>query len=278
MVILIQSTDQVGLVAAISSVLAKQGWNIISLREYVDPSTTRFFIRIETSGQVNDAEALLLQRELSGILPATATVQVNPIALKKIVVMVTKEHHCLSDLLVRHHFKELGASIQCVIGNHPDLEDLCQRFDVPFYAVAAEGKDKAGFEAGITSIIDQYQPDFIVLAKFMRILSAAFNAKYPLKIINIHHSFLPAFIGANPYKQAFERGVKLIGATAHFVTDDLDEGPIIFQEIIPVNHTYNAQKMRQAGKEIEMAVLARALQLVFDDRVFVFRNKTVVFD
>jgi formyltetrahydrofolate deformylase len=165
-----------------------------------------------------------------------------------------------------------------VVGNHAVLEDICKRFDVPFHFVSHESKTKVDFENELHEIVNNYQPDYLVLAKFMRILSAEFVEQYPFKIINIHHSFLPAFIGANPYKKAFDRGVKLIGATAHFVTNDLDEGPIITQQTIAVNHSFTASDMVRSGKEIEKAVLAKALQYVFEDRVFTYENKTVVFE
>src|SRR5581483_827567 len=171
----------------------------------------------------------------------------NPLPEKKVVVMVTKEYHCLADILVRHYFKTLGAQVLCVIGNHSTLEDICRRFDIPFYYVSHEQKNKDDFEKELSSLINKYTPDYVVLAKFMRILSPKFVAQYPGCIINIHHSFLPAFVGANPYRQAFERGVKLIGATAHFVTNELDEGPIIAQQIIPVTHSYTAADMMKAG-------------------------------
>jgi formyltetrahydrofolate deformylase len=165
-----------------------------------------------------------------------------------------------------------------VIGNHPHLQNICERFDIPFHWVSHENKSKEDFEKELLHITYQYQADYLVLAKFMRILSPQFTEQFPMRIINIHHSFLPAFVGASPYRQAFDRGVKLIGATAHFVTSELDEGPIITQQIIPVNHSFTAPAMMKAGKEIETAVLAKALQLVFDDRVFVYQNKTVVFE
>lgn len=272
MIIVIQCKDQVGLVAAISGVLAKAQLNIVSLREHVDKTANLFFMRIAVE---QEAPAEALEQQLLQVLPESAAVTVNPLPEKKIVVMVTKEYHCLADIITRHHFKTLGAEVQCVIGNHTTLKPYCERFELPFYLVSHE---EAQFEARIVEIIDRYQPDYIVLAKFMRILSPAFVAKYAGRIINIHHSFLPAFVGANPYRQAFERGVKLIGATAHFVTNELDEGPIIAQQIIPVNHSHTAADMMKAGKEIETAVLARALRLVLDDRVFVYKNKTVVFE
>jgi formyltetrahydrofolate deformylase len=205
-------------------------------------------------------------------------VKVNPLPEKKIVVLVTKEYHCLSDILTRNHFKTLGANVQCVIGNHPDLKNITERFGIPFHLVSHENKSKERFEAELMNIILPYKPDYLILAKFMRILSPEFIKSFKLKIINIHHSFLPAFTGANPYSQALKRGVKIIGATAHFVTSDLDEGPIITQKIISVNHSFTLTDLIKAGRENETAALAKAMQLVFEDRVFVYNNKTVVFE
>lgn len=275
MVALIQSKDRVGLVADISRIMAAAQLNIVSLREHVDKEENRFYIRIETE---RETDPVSLEKEIRQVLPENALISINPRPEKKIVVLVTKEYHCLADILVRHQFKTLGAQVQCVIGNHPVLENICERFGVPFHHVSHEGMEKPAFEATIRQHIAACQPDYIVLAKFMRILSPAFVAEYPMRIINIHHSFLPAFAGAQPYRQAFERGVKLIGATSHFVTNELDEGPIIAQQVIPVNHSYTAGDMMKAGQEIETSVLARALRLLFSDRVFVYRNKTVVFE
>jgi formyltetrahydrofolate deformylase len=255
--------------------MSKAGINIISMREYVDTVANRFFARLEVA---SDTNTFGLRNQLIDVLPPDATIQVNPLPEKKIVVLATKEYHCLSDILVRNHFKTLGAQVQCVIGNHDVLGDLCKRFDIPFIHISHEEKTKEIFEKEIAAAVDAHACDYIVLAKFMRILSPEFIAQYNERIINIHHSFLPAFVGAHPYKQAFERGVKLIGATAHFVTNDLDEGPIIAQQIIPVTHSFTAKDMVRAGREIETAVLAKALQLVFEDRVFIYANKTVVFE
>ncbi|MFT4152776.1 formyltetrahydrofolate deformylase [Parafilimonas sp.] len=275
MIIVIQCKDRVGLVAAISGVLSANNINIVAMREHVDAAENRFFMRLETTYYEN---AETLHQQLVNMLPADANVHVNPSPEKKIVVLVTKEYHCLADILIRNYFKTLGATVQCVIGNHTTLENICSRFDVPFYLVSHQEKNKEAFESAIKNIIDQHDCDYLVLAKFMRILLPDFVRYYAMRIINIHHSFLPAFIGANPYKKAFERGVKLIGATAHFVTNDLDEGPIIAQQIIPVDHSFTASAMMHAGKEIETAVLAKALQLVLNDRVFVYKNKTIVFE
>ncbi|WP_276482411.1 formyltetrahydrofolate deformylase [Paraflavitalea pollutisoli] len=279
MIIVIQCIDQVGLVAAISGVLAVERLNIVSLREHVDKAENRFFLRVQVETPSHPlALQERVQQALAQVLPVDATILVNPMPSKRIVVLVTKEYHCLADILIRHYFQSLNATVLAVIGNYNKLQDICARFEVPFYHITHEGRSKADFEQAIGEIVDGYDPDYLVLAKFMRILSPGFIAGRVGRIINIHHSFLPAFAGANPYRQAFERGVKLIGATAHFVTNDLDEGPIIAQQIIPVSHSLTAADMMQAGKEIETAVLARAMRLVFDDRVFVYNNKTVVFE
>jgi len=275
MIIVIQCKDSVGLVAAISIVLAKAGSNIVSMREHVDLEENRFFARIVVD-DLSDPRGTELA--LAGVLPPDAVVKVNPSPEKKIVVLVTKEYHCLGDILTRNHFKTLGASVQCVIGNHPDLQNITERFGIPFRYISHEDKSKERFETELKEAIFPFEPDYLILSKFMRILSPDFISTFMLKIINIHHSFLPAFIGANPYRQAFQRGVKIIGATAHFVTNDLDEGPIITQKIAPVNHSFTIKDLVRAGKENETAALAKAMHLVFEDRVFVYKNKTVVFD
>ena len=275
MVILIQCKDRVGLVATITGVLAARNLNIVSMREHVDVQANFFFARIVSAQETAIDD---LYQQLKTVLPADAVISINPQPEKKVVLLVTKEYHCLSDILVRNHFKTLGASVQAVIGNHAVLQDICERFDVPFHFITHENKSKEVFEQELIQQINAYAFDYIILAKFMRILSPEFVQSYPLKIINIHHSFLPAFIGASPYRQAHSRGVKMIGATAHFVTNDLDEGPIIEQQIIHVNHTFGIEDMIKAGKEIEKSVLAKALKLVLEDRVFVYHNKTIVFE
>jgi formyltetrahydrofolate deformylase len=276
MILRIQCTDSVGLVAAIAKVLATARLNIVSMREHVDTASNRFFARIEPDGRVENP--VLLVQHLKEVLPADAIVLTSTLQPKQIAVLVTKEYHCLGDILIRQHFDTLGAKVACVIGNHNVLADVCKRFDIPFHLVSHEGQSKQNFENQLETILAGYPFHYLVLAKFMRILSPEFVDRYLHRIINIHHSFLPAFVGANPYRQAFERGVKLIGATAHFVTHALDEGPIIAQQIIPVNHGFTAADMVKAGKEIEKAVLAKALQLVLDERVLVHGNKTVVFE
>lgn len=274
--VLIQCRDRVGLVADITSILANHGLNIIAMREYVDEAEQLFFARISCGATAQDLTEL--QQKLISALPSGASVKATPKTAKKIAVLVTKEHHCFSDILIRNYFNTLGATVACVIGNYENLRQLSEKLDVPFHYISHQGHTKEAFEQAVLEKLEAYELDFLVLAKFMRIVSPAFVARYQYKIINIHHSFLPAFIGASPYQQAFERGVKIIGATAHFVTDDLDEGPIINQQTIHVNHTYGAKQMAIAGREIETSVLSKALQLIFDDRVFVVGNKTVVFE
>ncbi len=273
--ILIQCNDAVGLVSRIAQVVARHQLNIVTMREYVDEATGRFFARIVCAGNVPHAHDLIKELRLG--LPEGATVQVNPTVLKKIAVLVTKEPHCLADILVRYFFHTLGAEISCVVGNYNDLRDFTERFQVPFHVVSHEGRSKDEFEKELHRVIQGYSPDYVVLAKFMRVLSPVFVSHYRGRIVNIHHSFLPAFIGANPYRQAHARGVKLIGATAHYVTDDLDEGPIIAQDVHRVDHTYTPEDMRKAGKEIEKAVLSQAISLIVEDRVFITGNKTIVF-
>lgn len=248
--------------------------NILVMKEFVETSTETFFMRLEISGDLSEVK---LKDELRSVLPSGAEIDIIPRRKKKIVILVTKEHHCLSDLLVRHYFSELHAEIGAVIGNHETLRPFAEKFNIPFHYVTHEGKDKVEFEGELLATIANYNPEYIILAKFMRILSSDFVTAFRDRIINIHHSFLPAFKGANPYKRAFERGVKLIGATAHIVNDDLDEGPIITQKIIPVHHDDDLVDMVEAGHEIEKSVLADALKMVLEDRVFVSGNKTIIF-
>jgi formyltetrahydrofolate deformylase len=248
--------------------------NIDSNREFVDKDSGRFFMRSVVTGKFEPQELLA---ELKATVPEEADIKVIVPKPKKIILMATKESHALGDILIRHADGELDAQIECVIANHDTLETLVRRFDIPFFCIPADGMNREEHEERVMELIDTFEFDFIVLAKYMRILTPKFVKAYPHKIINIHHSFLPAFIGANPYKQAHDRGVKIIGATAHFVTDDLDEGPIIAQDVIPVNHRMEWRDMQRAGRDVEKVVLSRALSYVLNDRVFVHGNKTVVF-
>jgi len=271
----IDCPDEKGLVHKITGVLFFNNLNIERTDEFVDVENNLFFMRVAFSGICDPVK---IEDGLRRILPDTANIDLSTKQVKDVVVLVTKEHHCLSDLLIRNQFKDLPFNILAVIGNHDILRDLTEKFNIPFYYLPAENITRAEHEKQIEELVKSYSPDYLILAKFMRILTSEFTTKFNKKIINIHHSFLPAFIGANPYKQAYQRGVKIIGATAHFVTDDLDEGPIIFQEITRVNHTKNALEMTQAGRDVERVVLAKALKLVLEDRVFIHGNKTVIFE
>lgn len=271
----IDCPDEKGLVHKITGVLFFNNLNIERTDEFVDIDNNLFFMRVAFSG---DCDPERIEDGLRGILPNTANIDLSTKQVKDVVVLVTKEHHCLSDLLIRNEFKDLPFNILAVVGNHEVLRPLTEKFNIPFHYIPAEGITRAEHEKQIEELVRNYSPDYLILAKFMRILTPEFTEKFSKKVVNIHHSFLPAFIGANPYKQAYQRGVKIIGATAHFVTDDLDEGPIIFQDITRVNHTKNALEMAQAGRDVEKIVLAKALKLVFEDRVFIHGNKTIIFE
>jgi formyltetrahydrofolate deformylase len=273
--VLIDCKDQKGLVYKVSKLFYELDLNILSNQEFVDKKNHHFFMRSVVSG---DFDPQSLQKQLDSQIDEAKVKVITPSQNKKnIILMVTKESHALGDLLIRHVDGELEANIIAVIGNRENLRDLVERFDIPFICISAEGKSREEHEALVLEELAKYSFDYIVLAKYMRILTPSFVEHYPGKIINIHHSFLPAFIGANPYKQAYERGVKIIGATAHFVTNDLDEGPIIAQDVISVNHRFDWKDMQRAGRDVEKVVLSRALKLVLEDRVFVYNNKTVVF-
>jgi formyltetrahydrofolate deformylase len=271
----IDCPDEKGLVHKITGVLFFNNLNIERTDEFVDTENNLFFMRVALSGNCDPEK---IEDGLRGILPDNANIDLSTKQIKDVVVLVTKEHHCLSDLLIRNEFKDLPFNILAVIGNHDVLRPLTEKFGITFHHVPAEGITREEHESKIEQLVKSYMPDYLILAKFMRILTSSFTEKFSKKVVNIHHSFLPAFIGANPYKQAHQRGVKIIGATAHFVTDDLDEGPIIFQDITRVNHTKNALEMAQAGRDVEKIVLAKALKLVLEDRVFIHGNKTIIFE
>ena len=272
-VLLIECADRKGLVHAATGVLLRHGLNIVANDEFVDAESGRFFMRTETEGE---GDAGLICDELRRLLPEGAIVRYPSRSRRRIVVLVTKEYHCLGDLLLRHAHGDLHASIEAVVGNHDVLAPLARRFDVPFLLVPHEGRSREQHEEDLLEAIRPFDPDLLVLAKFMRVLSPAFVARFPSRMLNIHHSFLPAFVGPSPYRQAARRGVKIIGATAHFVTEDLDEGPIVAQGVTPVDHSYTAEEMARAGRDVERTVLAQALSLVLEDRVFLSGNRTVI--
>ncbi|MDR9408825.1 MAG: formyltetrahydrofolate deformylase [Balneolaceae bacterium] len=273
--VLIDCPDAKGLVYNITKVIYDLGLNIISNHEYVDSNSGYFFMRTVLEGSHPEEQ---FREKLSEVLPGEANIRLSALRKKPIVILATKEPHCLGDLLLRNADDELPCDIKAVISNHDHLRKLTESFEIPYHHISSENRSREEHEQKILACLDQYEPDYLVLAKYMRIFTPQFVKHYPHRIINIHHSFLPAFIGASPYQQAFDRGVKIIGSTSHFVTENLDEGPIIVQDVIPVNHTFTAEGMAQAGRDIEKNVLAKSLKLVLENRVFIYKNKTIVFD
>ncbi|MDR0408587.1 MAG: formyltetrahydrofolate deformylase [Campylobacteraceae bacterium] len=270
----IDCQDEKGLIYRISDAVFGYKLNIVKNDEFVDKEYGKFFMRAELSGEINKDEFF---KTLKTMLPEGANIYIGLKDKKNIVLMGTKESHVLGDILLKHYRDELNANILAVISNYDDLKELAEKFDIPFFCIAYDAVSREEHEKKILSKLQELKPDFIVLAKYMRILSSSFVEQYKEKIINIHHSFLPAFIGANPYKQAYERGVKIIGATAHFVNNNLDEGPIIAQDVITVNHEFDWKDMQRAGRNVEKMVLSTALDLALEDRIFVHKNKTVIF-
>ncbi|NOX14706.1 MAG: formyltetrahydrofolate deformylase [Epsilonproteobacteria bacterium] len=273
-VLKIKCSDAKGLIYKISNVLYKNDLNIEKNSEYVDSENKKFFFRARLDGTI-DTQKIIDELQLT--MPENTKITLTKKVKKQIVVLATKETHCLGDILLKHDSGELNADVLCVVSNHEELKLLCEKFGIKYHFVSNQNSDREEHEKKVLEILEKYKLDFIVLAKYMRILSQNFVSKYEQKIINIHHSFLPAFIGANPYKQAYKRGVKIIGATAHFVNNNLDEGPIIAQDVIGVNHEQSWKDMQKAGKNVEKTVLSNALDLVFDDKIFVHKNKTVIF-
>jgi len=274
-ILLVDCSDEKGLIHKITGVLYENGLNIISNSEFVEEESDHFFMRSEFTGEVNEH---IIITQLRNVLPDNASIDLIKHRQKKIIIFVTKEHHCLGDLLIKNEYNEMNAEIVAVISNYPDLESLVSKFKIPFYYISHQNKTREDHEEQILTILKKFKHDYIVLAKYMRILTPNFVAKFKNRIINIHHSFLPAFIGAKPYTQAFKRGVKVIGATSHFVNKELDEGPIIVQEVIHVDHKYSVKDMQQAGREVEIIALSKALKLLFEDRVFISNNKTIIFE
>jgi formyltetrahydrofolate deformylase len=274
-ILLVDCSDEKGLIHKITGVLYENGLNIICNSEFVEEESDHFFMRSEFTGEVIEQ---VIITQLKDNLPDNANINLIKHTKKKIIVFVTKEHHCLGDLLIKNEYKEINAEIIAVISNYPDLESLVNKFKIPFYFISNKNKTRESHEKEILKILAKFNHDYIVLAKYMRILTPNFVSKFKNRIVNIHHSFLPAFIGANPYIQAFKRGVKVIGATAHFIKEELDEGPIIVQEVIHVDHKYSVNDMQQAGREVEIISLSKALKLVFEDRVFISNNKTIIFE
>ncbi|WP_026568758.1 formyltetrahydrofolate deformylase [Sediminibacillus terrae] len=278
--LLIHCPDQPGIVSAVSEFLYQQGANIIESNQYTtDPAGGEFFMRV-----VFEAEQLpSIKEELEQKFQAIArSFQMDwrfsyVYQLKRVAIFVSKELHCLRELLWEWQSGDLMADIPLVISNHEDAKEIVESLGIPFYHIPANKDIRQQVEAKQLELLKEYDIDLIVLARYMQILTPDFVAANRNKIINIHHSFLPAFVGANPYERAYQRGVKLIGATSHFVTDELDEGPIIEQDISRVDHRDNSEAMKKIGQSIERSVLARAVKWQLEDRIIVHQNKTIVF-
>ena len=276
--LLISCPDSPGLVAKIANFIYSNGGNIIHADQHTDFATSLFLTRIEWQLQGFNLPREVIGAAFAAIAkPLSATWQLRfSDTLPRLAIWVTKQDHCLLELLWRYQAKELQAQIPLIISNHSNLESLVRQFNIDFYHLPITKETKTEQEAKQLELLEKYQINLVILAKYMQILSADFVAKFP-KIINIHHSFLPAFPGANPYQRAHKRGVKIIGATAHYVTEDLDAGPIIEQEVVRVNHRDSVADLIRKGKDLEKLVLARAVRLHLQNRVLVYGNKTVVF-
>lgn len=276
--LLISCPDQRGLVAKIASFIYSNGGNIIHADQHTDFVAGLFLTRLEWQ-----LEGFNLPRELIGpafnaiAQPLGANWQLHfSDDLPRIAIWVSRQDHCLYDLLWRQQAGELTAQIALIISNHDKLAPIAQQFDIPYHHIPVTADTKPVQESKQLELLRQHQIDLVVLAKYMQVLSAEFVAQFP-KVINIHHSFLPAFAGANPYQRAYERGVKIIGATAHYVTQDLDEGPIIEQDVVRVSHRDQVEDLIRKGKDLERVVLARAVRLHLQNRVLIYGNRTVVF-
>jgi formyltetrahydrofolate deformylase len=277
--LLISCPDQKGLVAKIASFIYSNGGNIIHADQHTDFAAGLFLTRLEWQ-----LEGFNLPRNL--IAPAFNAIA-QPLGAKwelhfsdavpRIAIWVSKQNHCLYDLIWRHRAKEFAAEIPIIISNHPDLKPIAEQFGIEYHHIPITKEDKLEQEAKQLEVLQQNNIDLVILAKYMQVLSVDFVTKFP-QVINIHHSFLPAFVGANPYHKAFERGVKIIGATAHYVTSDLDAGPIIEQDVVRVSHRDEVEDLIRKGKDLERVVLARAVRSHLQNRVLVYGNRTVVFE
>ena len=275
-ILLTECSDATGLIAKITDACFQHNLIVIRQDQFASAEDGKFFMRSVVEGNFEDQDGII--DDVRKRLPEGAKVRLNDSRRRRICVLVTKEAHCLGELLMKSYSGALNADIVSVIGNHEDLGGLAAKFNVPFTCFENADHAREEQEQLILNAIDESKPDLVVLAKYMRILSPKFIRHFKMgTLVNIHHSFLPAFMGAKPYYQAFTRGVKLIGATAHFVTDNLDEGPIIEQDVIKVNHRYDPETLAKAGHDVEQMVLLRAVNKILDDKVFVHGNKTVVF-
>lgn len=277
--LLIHCPDQPGLVHDVTGFISSHQGNILDLQQHIDPIENAFFMRVEWSlehftleqGEIEDRLSPMARRHQMQCELYFSTKK------RRVALFVTKENHCLYDLLARHEAGELPVEIPVVVSNHETLRPAAERFGIPFRVFAITPETKAAQEAAQLELLRAERVDTVVLARYMQIISPAMIEAFPNRILNIHHSFLPAFVGAKPYHQAFERGVKLIGATSHYVTAELDQGPIIYQDVIRVSHEETVGDLVRLGRDLEKTVLAKALWQHVRNQVLVYRNKTVVF-
>jgi len=278
-ILLLSCKDQKGLVFKITNFIYKIGGNIIDLDEHVDNANSKFFLRVAFDIDKNYMSYAELQ---SGFKPLATEFNANwkiheKESKQRVAIFVSKYDHCLQEILWRYSLNEFDINLKVIISNHPDLKVLADQYNLPFshFDITKENKNKIENEQ--LKLLEKYNIDTVVLARYMQILSPQFVETYPNRIINIHHSFLPAFVGGNPYKQAYERGVKIIGATSHYVTNDLDEGPIIEQDITRISHSDSLKDLIRKGRDLERLVLARALTLHSQHRILVDGTKTITF-
>jgi len=279
-IILINCKDQPNIIATVTSFVANNGGNIVYIDQHVDRVQDTFFMRLE--GEFDNTNfsiekfKFLFEDALAEKFNMKWRIYSSEAKLK-MAVFVSKYDHCLYDLLGRYNSGELGLEIPFIISNHKDLKLIADNFKIPFYHIPVTKDTKAEAEEKQLQLLNKYNVDFVVLARYMQIVSGSLIDKYPSKIINIHHSFLPAFVGAKPYHSAYKRGVKIIGATSHYVTEELDAGPIIEQDIAHVSHDHNIQDLIAKGRDLEKIVLSRAVKLHAKRKVMVYNNKTIIF-
>jgi formyltetrahydrofolate deformylase len=279
-ILLLSCPDRKGVVATVAGFVFQHGGNILHADEHSDVDSGTFLMRVEFDPAEFDVPLNDFAKHFSPIAIdfdlrwRLAQSDYRP----RMAILVSKYDHCLVDLLYRHQSGELTCEIPCIVSNHADSQPIADFYRIPFFLVPVEKEDKQAAERQILAMLERHGVDFIVLARYMQILSDEFVNTYPRRIINIHHSFLPAFVGSKPYHQAFTRGVKLIGATSHYVTEVLDDGPIIEQDVVRVSHRDSVDDLIQKGRDLEKVVLSRAVRWHVENRVLLYGNKTVVFE
>ncbi|MEC3907546.1 formyltetrahydrofolate deformylase [Tamlana sp. 2201CG12-4] len=278
--ILIHCKDQPNIIASITNFIAKEGGNIVYIDQYVDREQNIFFMRLESEFQSESFSTNAFKAMFKSDLAEKFNMKWRVYSSEKkpkMALFISKYDHCLYDLLGRYNSGELNLEIPFIISNHNDLKSIADSFNIPFYHIPVTKDTKQEAENKQLQLLKEHQIDFVVLARYMQIVSEKLISEYPNKIINIHHSFLPAFVGAKPYHSAYKRGVKIIGATSHYVTEELDAGPIIEQDVTRVSHAHEITDLITKGRDLEKVVLANAVKLHADRKVMVYNNKTVIF-